>query len=97
LTHLANLGARFMVHPLQYVVHMPHKKAATFKATKETGQWDRLFELYKDVRKEMSEGTFVPVTMFSHVTRLCPPAQRHEGGVEGAGGPQDGTSQVARQ
>lgn len=42
LTHLASFGTKFMVHPQQYVVHMPHKKAATFKATKVSGQWDKV-------------------------------------------------------
>jgi glycosyltransferase-like protein LARGE len=66
LAHLATLGVSFWVHPDAYVVHSPHRKAATFRATKLSGQWDRLFELYLEVRRELaSEAGFVPVTAFA--------------------------------
>lgn len=42
LTHIAALGVRFAVHPSAYVVHVPHKKAPTYKATKQSGQWDKV-------------------------------------------------------
>jgi hypothetical protein len=32
----------FSVHPSAFVVHVPHKKAATFKVTKSSGQWDKV-------------------------------------------------------
>ncbi len=42
ILHIARLGMRFVAHPRAFVVHVPHPKAPTFKATKEGGQWDRV-------------------------------------------------------
>lgn len=36
------LNVTFAVHPTAFVVHVPHAKAATFRATKESGQWDKV-------------------------------------------------------
>ena len=70
LTHLADqLGIHLRVHHDGFVVHSPHKKAATFSRTKETGQWDNLLDLYIKVRRDISLGEFVPVTSFA---KSCP-------------------------
>jgi hypothetical protein len=70
INHLAQqLKVALFVHPTAFVVHSPHRKAATFKATKVSGQWDRLFKLYLAVRHEIAAGKFVPVTSFA---RHCP-------------------------
>lgn len=39
---LAGLGVNFTVHPYAYVVHYPHHDAATFHATVESGQRDKV-------------------------------------------------------
>lgn len=73
ITHIEHIakGLRlsFEVHPSEFVVHCPHKKSATFRATKETGQWDRLRDLYLDVHDGINAGEFVPVTAFA---KHCP-------------------------
>jgi hypothetical protein len=51
--HMAALGVRFAAHPAGYVVHAPHAKAPTFKATKAGGQWAYLFQLYMVARYEI--------------------------------------------
>jgi hypothetical protein len=62
--HLYSLGVVFMVHPTALAVHVPHPKAATFYSTRAGAQWGRLMGLYRDVRKEVDKGKFVPVTSF---------------------------------
>ena len=36
----AALPLQFHVHPSAFVIHVPHKKAATYKATKQSTQWN---------------------------------------------------------
>lgn len=35
-------GVSWVVHPNAFVVHVPHEKAATYKVTKKTKQWDHV-------------------------------------------------------
>ena len=70
INHLAvQYDTEFLVHPYAFVIHSPHRKAATFKTTKATGQWDLLLDLYKGIKREIDKKQFVPVTSFASV---CP-------------------------
>lgn len=70
INHLAvQLRIPLYVHPSAFVVHSPHPKASTFKTTKASGQWDLLYKLYNEVKKQIKAGVFAPVTSFAH---SCP-------------------------
>lgn len=67
LLHMARkpCPSRFVVHPSGFVVHVPHRKAATMRVTKLSGQWDRLYDLYVSVQNDINKGSFTPYTSFS--------------------------------
>lgn len=83
ITHLAymcnGLGVALEVHPTAFVVHTPHPKAPTFAATKELGQWDKLEDMYAQVKVQIAAKEFVPVTSFAHwCARYVEPEQTAE-------------------
>ena len=65
------LGVSLRGHDRGFVVHAPHPKASNFKATKETGQWETLLELYINIRRDISLGEFVPVVSFARNKKVC--------------------------
>ncbi|KFM28697.1 Glycosyltransferase-like protein LARGE1 [Auxenochlorella protothecoides] len=69
LMHLAALGMAFDVHPSQYVIHIPHPKAPTYRATKRSKQWDYLHNLFAEVQIDISTGNWTPVTSFADLCR----------------------------
>jgi len=73
ITHLAHmcngLGVSLRVHPSSFVVHAPHPKAPTYRATKKMGQWDWLEDMYQIAKDDIKKGIFVPVTTFA---KWCP-------------------------
>ena len=58
-------------HDEGFVVHAPHAKASNFKATKDSGQWETLLDLYIEIRRDISLGEFVPVVSFADKKRWC--------------------------
>ena len=67
--HMAQLGTTFAVTPRGYVVHVPHREAATWKVTRETGYWNKLQRLYEIVKEDMDRDIFVPTVSFQCVGR----------------------------
>ena len=72
INHLAEqLGVGLLGHPEGFVVHSPHEKASNFKATKTSGQWEALLDLYITIRRDISLGEFVPVVSFAEKKKWC--------------------------
>lgn len=65
------LGVGLLGHDEGFVVHAPHAKASNFKATKDSGQWETLLDLYIEIRRDISLGEFVPVVSFADKKRWC--------------------------
>ena len=65
------LGVKLLGHHRAFVVHSPHPKASNFKATKTSGQWETLLDLYIHIRRDISLGEFVPVVGFAENKKLC--------------------------
>ncbi|GAB4822605.1 hypothetical protein N2152v2_009651 [Parachlorella kessleri] len=83
LTHLAGLNVTFSVHPAAFVVHVPHRKAPTFRATRSSGQWDKLYKLYVEVQRDVRAQRFLPVVSFPH--RCTNNNSSGDGGASGDG------------
>ena len=66
------LGVGLLGHEEGFVVHAPHAKASNFKATKTSGQWEILLDLYIKIRRDISLGEFVPVVSFADKKKWCP-------------------------
>jgi hypothetical protein len=65
------LGVGLLGHDRGFVVHSPHEKASNFKATKTSGQWENLLDLYIHIRRDIALGEFVPVVSFAKKKKLC--------------------------
>ncbi len=73
LMHISTqFGLPFIVHPLSFVVHVPHPKAKTKWRTKRSGQKERNHAMFLDAMEDIKLHRFVPVTSFPHV--CLPPA-----------------------
>lgn len=66
------LNVGLLGHEEGFVVHVPHAKASNFKATKTSGQWETLLDLYIEIRRDISLGEFVPVVSFADKKKWCP-------------------------
>ncbi|GAB4815237.1 hypothetical protein N2152v2_002283 [Parachlorella kessleri] len=67
LLHLAGLNVTFSVHSSGFVVHVPHKKSATYWATRASGEWYKLRVLYESIQEEIAKRQFLPVVSFPHL------------------------------